>query len=281
MGNRAGDEPVGEGTMAGTYRAARALIDAAEEEATRVLAQAAYEARRREHEAEMLLAKARRVLVAAEEKAVVIVASARADAAAPTVLDLDAEVDDLGGGARRVVPTGLEVHFEADGGTGDIVLDGGCVSVDIEPPPGEGDPIDDEFCAGEDPEDLELPEELGDVDISEELREAIAAFQPLRFGLVTVERDGEHFVAPIRTAFDVVFGVTRGLEPEDLEEGGSVFDLLSGRLDDDVSALFDSAFETAFGFEELEDIGEDFEDFEDFEDVEELPTSRTRSTSPA
>jgi len=178
----------------------------------------------------------------------------------------DAEVDDLGGGARRVVPTGLEVHFEADGGTGDIVLDGGCVSVDIEPPPGEGDPIDDEFCAGEDPEDLELPEELGDVDISEELREAIAAFQPLRFGLVTVERDGEHFVAPIRTAFDVVFGVTRGLEPEDLEEGGSVFDLLSGRLDDDVSALFDSAFETAFGFEELEDIGEDFEDFEDFED---------------
>lgn len=175
----------------------------------------------------------------------------------------EAEVDDLGGGARRVVPTGLEVRFEADGGTGDIVLDGGCVSIDIEPPPGEGDAIDEEFCAGDGPEDLELPDELAEVEISEELRDAIEAFQPLRFGIVTVERDGEHFVAPIRTAFDVVFGVTRGLEPEDLQEGGSVYDLLAGRLDDDVSAVFESIGETVFGFDELEDLGEDFEDFED------------------
>lgn len=175
-----------------------------------------------------------------------------------------ADVEDLGGGASRVVPTGFELRFEADGGTAEVVLADGCTRVDVQPPPGEGEAIDEELCLGDDVEDV-LPEELADVEVPEELQEVAEAFLPLRFGIVTVERDGEHFVAPIRTLADVLIGFTRGLEREDVEPGGAVFALLSGELDDEVEDLLDQLFETAFGFEELEDF-EDFEEFEDFDD---------------
>jgi hypothetical protein len=179
----------------------------------------------------------------------------------------DAEVDDLGGGASRVVPTGLEVRFETDdGSTGEVVLEDGCVNVDIQPPDGDdGPPFEEEFCFGEDGE--LLGDEVGEVEVPEELQDVAEAFQPIRLGVVTVERDGEHFVAPIRTVADLLLGVTRGLEPEDLEEGGTIFDLLSGELDDDVEELVDEvAEETVVVDEEVFD--DEFFDDDAEEDCE-------------
>ena len=168
----------------------------------------------------------------------------------------EAEVDDLGGGANRVVPTGFELRFESEDGDGEVVLEDGCVNVDIRPADeDDGEPLDEEFCFAEDGEPL--PDEVGDVEVPEELQEVAEAFLPLRFGIVTVQRDGEHFVAPIRTLGDAILGLTRGLEREDLEEGGAVFALLAGDLDDEVEELFDQAFESSLGFEEEFEFDED------------------------
>ena len=176
-----------------------------------------------------------------------------------------AEVDDLGGGANRVVPTGFELRFEAEDGSGEIVLEDGCISADIQPADeDDGEPFDEEFCF-DDESGSPLPDEVVDVEVPEELQEVAEAFLPLRFGIVTVERDGEHFVAPVRTFGDAILGLTRGLEPEDLEEGGSVFALLSGELDDEIEELFDQAFESSLGFEDdvafdEEIFGEEFDE---------------------
>ena len=149
----------------------------------------------------------------------------------------DVEVEDIGGGASRVVPVGLEVTFETeDLTTGEVVLDDGCINVDIQPPEGADETsFEEEFCFGDDG-DL-LGDDVGDVEVPDELQDVADAFRPIRLGIVTVERDGEHFVAPIRTTGDLLLNLTRGLEPEDLEEGGSVFELLSGELDEDVEEL--------------------------------------------
>lgn len=79
------------------FRAARQLLDVAAEEAAAIVAAAQREARSRQREADLLVAKARRLLEAAEAKAAVIVATARASAPGPAVLDL---TDDA---LRRVV----------------------------------------------------------------------------------------------------------------------------------------------------------------------------------
>jgi hypothetical protein len=179
----------------------------------------------------------------------------------------DAEVDDLGGGASRVVPTGFEVRVEADGGTAEIVLDDGCTGIDIQPPPGEGEPFQEEFCFGDDVTEI-LPDELGDIEVPEELQEVAEAFLPLRFGIVTVERDGEHFVSPARTLADVLIGITRGLEAEDLQEGGAVFALLAGDLDEEVEDLLDEVFDSALAFEDTGGLVDEELGFEPDEDCE-------------
>lgn len=178
----------------------------------------------------------------------------------------DVEIDSLGDGVNRVVPTGFEVRFEVDGGRGEIVFEDGCTTIDIQPPAGEGDPVDQEVCVGG--EGAEAPESVGDVAVPDGLRDAAEAFLPLRVGVVTVERDGQHFVAPVRTLADLALGVTRGLERADLEEGGAVFALLAGELDDELESFFDELTSNIFGFDQFED----FEDFEDFEtELEEDP----------
>jgi hypothetical protein len=90
---RAGD---GDGSVDG-FAAARALLEAAQQEAERIVADAQRHARARELEAELLVAKARRLLDAAEAKAAVIVAAARAEAAG-SVVDLTE-----GGEVRRII----------------------------------------------------------------------------------------------------------------------------------------------------------------------------------
>jgi hypothetical protein len=62
------------------FAAARGLLEGAESEAERIVAEAAQRARTREQEAELLVAKARRVLEVAEDKAAAIVAVARSRA---------------------------------------------------------------------------------------------------------------------------------------------------------------------------------------------------------
>jgi len=83
-----GDQTAPTGDQAvGVYGAARELLESAEREARRIVAEAAQRARAREQEADLLVAKARRVLAAAETKAAVLLADARARAAG-TVIDL-------------------------------------------------------------------------------------------------------------------------------------------------------------------------------------------------
>jgi hypothetical protein len=196
----------------------------------------------------------------------------------------DAEVDDLGGGAQLVVPTGFELTFTGDSGSGSVVFEDDCVAVDIESTDEESAPIDNEVCVGE---DEQLPDEIGDVEVPEELQDVAEAFLPLRFGVVTVERDGEHFVAPVRTAGELLLGLTGGLERDDLEEGGAVFALLSGELDDELEELFDEVFDAAFEDDAVFDdefFEDEFEDvpcegvgcgFEDDGFVERFPTGAT------
>jgi hypothetical protein len=99
-------EEIGRSPIGDALDAARRLLAAADVEAARLRADAEQQARRRELEAELLVAKARRLLEAAEARASVIVATARSSMAAdlPDV-DLRSDVDltSVGlGPARRV-----------------------------------------------------------------------------------------------------------------------------------------------------------------------------------
>jgi hypothetical protein len=199
----------------------------------------------------------------------------------------DAEVTELGDGVNRVVPTGFVVEGTSDEETFRIELEDGCLAVQSESDDPDVDDIDTEVCSGDDLADA-LPDELGesfeDVEVPEELTELIEAFQPVEVGFITVERGGEHFLSPLRTVFDVLAVSFRGLERSDLEQGGIVFDLLTGELDDEFEDFFDEVFE---GFEEefeatIDDdvtiIDDEFdEDFdEDFEDLPvRVPTGST------
>ena len=183
----------------------------------------------------------------------------------------DADVTSLGDGVNRVVPTGFVVEGDVEGDEVRFELDDGCLSFQVESSDPDVADIDFEVCGGDDLADT-LPGELGDafddVDVPEELSDLIAAFEPVEFGIVTVERDGEHFVSPLRTLFDVFAVSFRGLEREDVEEGGIVFEALTGRLDDEFEEFFDE-----LSAELDEQFEEDFEevDPELEEDVEEIP----------
>lgn len=95
---------VGDPSPADAVAGALALLRHAEEAAGRTRADADRYARQREHDADLLVAKARRLLVAAEEKAGVIVAVARSEAR--QVIDLDALAASSMAGLGQVVAPG-------------------------------------------------------------------------------------------------------------------------------------------------------------------------------
>lgn len=184
----------------------------------------------------------------------------------------DADVESLGGGARRVVPTGLEAVVDIGADLVTLTLDDGCATLTIESIADDVDdaePADTEICGDDLDDDLsDVPEELGegfeDVEVPDELVELIEAFEPLRFGIVTTERDGEHYVSPIRTVLDLAVGLFRGLEPDDLEEGGVVYEVLTGGLDDVLGSFLDELDESLEV--EFDDIDEDFPGDDDLGD---------------
>jgi hypothetical protein len=97
------DTEVPSAAEADPLAAATALLREAEVAAAAVRADADRYARRREHEADLVIAKARRVLGAAEAKASAIVTTARANA--HTVIDLDAmAITSVGGLSGAATP---------------------------------------------------------------------------------------------------------------------------------------------------------------------------------
>jgi hypothetical protein len=202
----------------------------------------------------------------------------------------DFDVDDLGGGVHRVLPTAFTLEGEIDGGSIDIEFDGECLNLDIQPPEDEGDPLQEEICTGDDPFDA-LPEDVQDelegVDVPEELNEILEAVQPIRGGFVTVERDGRHFLSPVRTIADVLLAFVRGVEPEDVQEGGILFRLFTGDLDTEFQdfeealgdALGDSFFGTDEDFSEIP-LPPDFPPTPDFPPIDEAPTDELPDFDP-
>lgn len=188
----------------------------------------------------------------------------------------DADVTELSDGVNRVVPTGVRVEGDVDGTSFEFELADDCTTLVTESDDADIDDFDFEFCAGDDladslPDGLgELGEAFEDLEIPEEIIELIEAFEPIEAGIITVERDGEHFVSPIRTFVDYAGVLYRGLERADLEEGGIVFEALTGGLDDefeDLSEVIAELLGTQVE-ETFTEVGDtiDSGDFEDFED---------------
>ena len=127
----------------------------------------------------------------------------------------EAEVTALGDGINQVVPTGFVLGGGVDGDEVRVELAEGCVSMEIEASDPDVEDLDLDVCSGDELADS-LPGELGDafedVEVPDELSELIEAFEPVAFGVITVERDGEHFVSPVRTLFDLLAVSFRGLE---------------------------------------------------------------------
>jgi hypothetical protein len=189
----------------------------------------------------------------------------------------DAEVTALGDGVNRVVPTGFVVEGTTDEETFRVELADGCVAIVSESDDPDVEDIDTEVCSSDDLTEVvpgELGEDFEDLEVPEELADLLDAFQPVEVGLVTVERDGEHFLSPLRTVFDVAAVAFRGLERSDLEEGGIVFDLLTGELDDEfddffdeLSTILDEELEGTLDGDESVTVEDDFDD----PDLEDLP----------
>jgi hypothetical protein len=155
------------------------------------------------------------------------------------VTDLQADVTDAGNGGQRVTPTGISADIEGEFGSGSFTLEGDCATVEGE---FDGETVDEEFCTGDEDlfnstfgiegADVEVPEEL--VEAQEELADRL---QDIQVGIVTVERDGQHFISPVRTFNDVLIGLSSIFEAEDFEEGALIDDIGSG-----FSELFNEAF---------------------------------------
>lgn len=155
----------------------------------------------------------------------------------------DADVESLGGGVNRVQITGLTVEGDLLGVGIDFVLDGSCVELSVDVPDEDGFELD-RTCFDE-PVESDIAD---DVDIPEEIAELASIFSGNESGIITVERDGEHFISPIRTLTDSVAGSVAGVDREDLEDGGVLFEAFSGGLDDefdDLGEQLDDAFEDA------------------------------------
>ena len=117
----------------------------------------------------------------------------------------DADVESLGGGVNRVVPTGLEAEIDFGGGQVlEVTLDGECVSVFGDSGDDELEDLDLELCNDDDLGAAagELGEGFDDLEVPDALTDLIEAFEPVELGIITVERGGEHFVSPVRTFFE-------------------------------------------------------------------------------
>ncbi|MEJ7846051.1 MAG: hypothetical protein WKF93_10430 [Acidimicrobiales bacterium] len=167
------------------------------------------------------------------------------------ITDLEADVTDAGNGGQRVTPTAISADVDAgEAGSGSFTLEGECITVDAE---FDGETIDDEFCAGDEDvlneafgiedADVELPDEL--IEAQEELA---GRFEDIQVGIVTVERDGQHFISPVRTFNDVLIGLSSIFETEDFEEGALIDDIGSG-----FTELFNEAFDPFEGDEPIID----------------------------
>lgn len=155
----------------------------------------------------------------------------------------DARVEDLGGGASRVVPTALTASGELDGASFDFSLEDHCVELSVDVEDEDGFELD-RTCFDEDIES----DIADDVDVPEEVSDLIAAVSPIEGGFVTVERDGQHFVSPIRTVVQSIADVVDDIEAEDLQPGGIIRDAIDGELNDefdDLGESLDEAFEDA------------------------------------
>lgn len=171
----------------------------------------------------------------------------------------DAEVTALGGGVHRVLPTGFVAEGEFDEGSMSFALEDGCATFEYLSAEDPEEDVEFESCESGDLSE-DLAEGFEDVEVPEEIDELIEAFSPIEVGIITVEHDGEHFVSWLRTVVDLAAVSFRGLEREDLEEGGIVFELLTGELDDEFEEFFDAAFEDLGLDEEFEDIEDGFDD---------------------
>jgi hypothetical protein len=147
------------------------------------------------------------------------------------VTELEADVTDAGNGGQRVTPTAISADVDAgDDGGGSLTLEGDCVTFDGE---FDGESVEEEFCTGDEDifdstfgvegADVEVPEEL--VEAQEELADRL---QDVQVGIVTVERDGQHFISPVRTLNDVLVGLSSIFEADDFEEGALIDDIASG-----------------------------------------------------
>lgn len=193
----------------------------------------------------------------------------------------DAEVTPLGGGVHRVLPTGFTAEGELDEGSLSFELADGCATFEFTSSEDPDDDVDFESCADDDVAEG-LAEAFEDVEVPEEIDELIEAFSPVEVGIITVEHDGEHFVSWLRTFVDVVAVTFRGLEREDLEPGGIVFELLTGELNDEFEEFFDAAFEDLGFAEEFEGelgpIDDEFEFDDEFADEPLPPLEPTGAT---
>jgi hypothetical protein len=155
----------------------------------------------------------------------------------------DARVEDLGRGASRVVPTAVNVSGELDGAAFDFTLEDHCVELSVDVEDEDGFELD-RTCFDEDIES----DIADDVDVPEEISDLIAAVSPIEGGFVTVERDGRHFVSPIRTLVQSIADVVDDIGAEDLQPGGIIRDAFEGELSDefdDLGESLDEAFEDA------------------------------------
>lgn len=160
----------------------------------------------------------------------------------------DARVEDIGRGGSRVVPTALTASGEVDDVTFDFALEDSCVELSVEVD-GEDEFELDRTCFDEDI-DSDIAD---DVDVPQEISELIAAVSPIEGGIVTVERDGRHFVSPIRTVVQGVEGVVDDIDLEDVQEGGIIRELFAGDLGDEFEDFADS-FTEATEDAEPEDV---------------------------
>jgi hypothetical protein len=196
--------------------------------------------------------------------------------------DMTYEVNDAGGGAKVVTPTGGTISVDVpDEGTLDVTLSGGCITVK-----GTGEIADtleeedspfrdgEEICPDSDSEDLasdlsDFRSELGD-DAANDLDAILERAKDAHLGFVVVERGGRFFVSPIRTLADPFVTVLKVFEKSNFEEGGFIHELLTGDVDIFSSEELDFDEDFSEFDEEFSDFDQELSDFEECSELEEF-----------
>lgn len=140
-------------------------------------------------------------------------AEARAAGMELALDDLDLGTEDAGAGATRVTIDGFRLSIAVpEEGALLIDFDGECARFEVD---GEAVSAPDFFGSG--PEEICL-DGAG----------LVGSLAGVTTGLVTVERDGAHYVSPTRTMFDGVLQFVAALDTEDIEDPEALFELLFG-----------------------------------------------------